>query len=154
MSTTLLDRVRGQGGKGAPRVRQLVGRLFLVTAGVNLGMAIADASDYRGFADAALFGWVEDLWAVTFGEHPAAWALVLAAGELLLGILLLHGGTATRLGGLGVIVFHLALVLFGWGFLTWCLPALAVLVPAALRDWPALRGDTEVAASSESAAAA
>jgi hypothetical protein len=33
-----------------------------------------------------------------------------------------------------VIVFHLALMLFGWGFWLWSAPALALIVPLALAD--------------------
>jgi hypothetical protein len=31
-----------------------------------------------------------------------------------------------------VVGFHLALMLFGWGFWLWCIPALAFAVPAML----------------------
>ncbi len=62
----------------------------------------------------------------------------VAAGELTLGLLLLRGGYAAKIGWLGVIGFHLALVLFGWGFLIWSAPALAALVVLSWRDWPRL----------------
>ena len=56
----------------------------------------------------------------------------------MLGILLLRGGGAAKVGWLGVIGFHLALVLFGWVLLIWSGPAIAVLVLLARRDWPRL----------------
>lgn len=34
----------------------------------------------------------------------------------------------------GVIVFHVAPMAFGWGFWLWSVPALSLLVPAALSD--------------------
>lgn len=50
----------------------------------------------------------------------------------------LVGGRAARVGWVGVITFHLLLMLFGVGFFLWSVPALAVLVVAAVRDWPRL----------------
>lgn len=48
-----------------------------------------------------------------FMANPRVWGLTVAAGELMLGLLLLRGGPAAKVGCLGVIGFHLALVLFG-----------------------------------------
>jgi hypothetical protein len=59
--------------------------------------------------------------------HPTVWALLLAACELTIAALLIK---VRRLGYLAVIAFHLALMLFGWGFWLWSLPALAFAVPA------------------------
>jgi hypothetical protein len=70
--------------------------------------------------------------------HPHAWFLALAVGEVVLGLLLLRGGPAARVGWTGVIAFHVLLMAFGFGIWVWCLPALAFLVPAARADWPAL----------------
>ena len=47
---------------------------------------------------------------------------------------------ARRLGYLAVVVFHLALMLFGWGFWLWCLPALGIALPATRN---AFRGDRQ-----------
>jgi hypothetical protein len=47
-------------------------------------------------------------------------------------------GTDGRTSWAAVIAFHLLLMLFGWGLWIWCPPALAVLVPLAVRDWPHL----------------
>ena len=59
-------------------------------------------------------------------------------GEAVLGTALLLGGTAARWGYAGVIAFHVALMLFGWGFWMWSVPALVFLVWLARRDWPLL----------------
>ncbi|MBM7515676.1 hypothetical protein [Nocardioides nitrophenolicus] len=114
--------------------RCVVGAFFLVTGGVHLGIVISDAEFYRPFADEALFPFVRDAWAEVFMARPELYGLLLMAGEIALGGCLLVGGRAARVGWAGVIAFHLLLVLFGWGFLFWVVPALGVLVPLAWRD--------------------
>lgn len=111
------------------------------TSGIHVGIVAAGTDFYRTFADGAVVPVVRQAWQDVFMAAPVGWGLALAAGELALGLLLLRGGTAARAGWCGVIAFHLLLVLFGWGFLLWSGPALAFLVPAAVRDWPRLRPD-------------
>ena len=123
---------------GAPGARRFVAALYLWTSGIHVGIVAADTSFYRQFADQAVLPLVRSSWRDVFMAAPVAWGLALAAGELALGILLFRGGLAARLGWAGVIVFHVLLVLFGWGFLFWSGPALAFLVWAAVRDWSAL----------------
>ena len=120
------------------RVRRLVGGFFLTMAGVHLGIVAAGPSAYRHFADAGLFGFVRTGWADVFMAAPAFWGLCLFAGEAVLGTLLLVGGRAARVGWVGVVLFHLLLMLFGVGVWLWSVPVLLVLVPMAVRDWPQL----------------
>jgi hypothetical protein len=115
--------------------RKFVGGFYLVTGGVHLGIVAADPELYRHFADGALFDFVNSGWQDVFMAHPAAWGLTLAAGEIGLGLLLLRGGRWARLGWAGVVAFHLALMLFGWGLWMWCVPALALLILVAGKDW-------------------
>ena len=121
----------------APRkaARTAIGGLFLSTAGIHVGLVVADPEIYASFADQALFGWVRDQWIDVFMAHPAIWGLAVATGELSLGVLLLVGGRPARWGYAGVIGFHLALMLFGWGFWAWSVPALALLIPLARNEW-------------------
>ena len=114
--------------------RQLVGGFFLVTGGIHVGIVAADTEFYRHFADAGLFGFVREGWAEVFMARPAVWGLLLAAGEITLGVLLLVGGRAAPWGWAGVIGFTVLLGLFGFGFWSWCLPALALLGWLAHRD--------------------
>jgi hypothetical protein len=118
--------------------RRVVGSFFLFTAGVHLGIVASDAEVYRHFADSSLVPPLRDAWAEVFMATPSAWGLAVMAGELTLGLLLLAGGTWARAGWVGVIGFHVALMLFGWGFWIWSVPVLVFLVVAARRDWPAL----------------
>ncbi|MFP3712159.1 hypothetical protein [Puerhibacterium sp. TATVAM-FAB25] len=125
-----LPRARRRGGLG----RTIVGGLFLTMGGVHLGLVAADPQVYGPFADGALFDFVRDGWADIVMTAPAVYGLLLMAGEVALGICLLAGGTAAKVGWVGVIAFHVLLVLFGWWTLAWVAPALAVIVPLAWRD--------------------
>lgn len=128
------------GGADSAVLRRAVGCFFLFTGGVHLGMVAADTEVYRHFADGAL-PLVRDAWSDVFMAHAATWALLVMAGELTMGLLLLVGGPVAKVGWAGVIAFHVALLLFGWGFWLWSVPALVFLVWAARRDWPALSAD-------------
>jgi hypothetical protein len=124
---------------GTPRVQRhwggpAVGCFFLFTSGVHLGIVAADTEFYRPFADEALFAFVRDGWKDVFMAQPVLFGLLLMAGECLLGLLLLRGGPAARIGWIGVIAFHVLLMLFSFGIWAWSLPALAVLVWLARKD--------------------
>ena len=122
----------------AHRVRRFVGCFYLTMAGINAGIVFADAGSYRHFADDSYLPFVTRMWQDIVMAHPAAWGLLLAGGEIVLGALLLHGGRAAQAGWLGVIAFHLLLMTFGFGIWLWSVPVLALLIPAARADWPAL----------------
>ncbi|HEX6149751.1 hypothetical protein [Nocardioides sp.] len=111
-----------------------VGGFYLTMGGVHLGLVVADPTVYGPFADGAVFGFVRTGWSEIFMANPVFWGLLVMAGELALGTLLIVGGRAALVGWAGVILFHVALMLFGWGAWLWSVPALAVLVPLALRD--------------------
>ena len=122
----------------AVRARHFVGGFYLVMGGVNAGIVAADPQTYATFADGSFSSFVTRTWHEVVMAQPYFWFLALAAGEVALGLLLLRGGTAARVGWVGVITFHVLLMSFGFGFWLWCLPALALLVSAAHADWPAL----------------
>lgn len=122
----------------AESVRRVVGGFYLVMGGINAGIVAADPETYRPFADGAFWSFVTTAWHDVVMTHPYAWFLLLAAGEVVLGLLLLRGGPAARLGWVGVIAFHVLLMAFSFGIWLWSVPALALLVPAARADWPAL----------------
>jgi hypothetical protein len=124
----------------AHTVRRAVGGFYLFTAGVNVGLAAADPEVYRDFAATSYLDLVSRLWEDVVMAEPRLWALLLAAGELAIGVLLLAGGRAARLGWVAVLVFHVLLMLFGFGLWFWSLPVLAVLVPVVLADWGDLAG--------------
>jgi hypothetical protein len=123
-----------------PPGRAVVGCFFLVMGGVHLGLVAADPAIYEHFADQALFDFVRVGWREIVMAAPAVYGLLLMAGEVTAGTLLLLGGRPARAGWAAVIAFHLLLLVFGWGFWLWSVPALAVLVPLARRDWPRTEG--------------
>lgn len=98
---------------------------------IHLALATWWPGVYRPFADDAHFGWVRDGWRDVFMANPSTWAILLALGEALIAVLLL---TRPRLGYAAVCVFTVALALFGWGFLLWCGPVLAVVLTAMIRE--------------------
>jgi hypothetical protein len=122
----------------ARRIRRFVGGFYLTMAGINAGLVLADPRSYQHFADGAYLDFVTEQWNDIVMANPTLWGLLLAAGEIVLGVLLLSDGPAARVGWVGVIAFHVLLMLFGPGTWLWCIPALAALVPAAWADWPQL----------------
>lgn len=114
--------------------RTLVGGFFLVMGGVHLGLVSADPEVYRHFADHGLFAFVRDGWQSVVMAAPRVYGLLLMAGEVTAGALLLAGGRAARVGWVAVIAFHVLLMLFGWWVWAWSLPALALLVSLARHD--------------------
>ena len=124
---------------GTPGATTACGGFYLAMGGIHVGLVSADTETYRRFADGALFGFVRTGWADVFMAHPAVWGLALAAGELTLGVLLLLGGRPARVGWVGILAFQVLLMLFGWGFWLWSLPALGMLTLGVRRDWPRLR---------------
>lgn len=137
--SAMTDVSRGPSTRPAS-LRRLVGGFYLVMGGVNLGITVADPETYRTFADGSFWPFVTRAWHDVVMAQPHLWFFLLAAGEVVLGLLLLRGGPAARTGWIGVLAFHVLLMSFGFGFWLWSLPALAFLVPVAVADWPSLEG--------------
>lgn len=114
---------------------RIVGGFFLFTGGVHLGIVAAGTELYRHFADGALFPFISAVWRDVFMANPALWGMSLSLGEVVFGLLLFRGGAWASAGWAGIIAFHLGLMLFGWGFWLWSVPALAFLGPSAVAHW-------------------
>jgi hypothetical protein len=130
-----------------PALTTGVGGFFTFTGGIHVGIVAADTAFYEPFGEPGLFGFVRTGWAEVFMAAPEVWGLLLAAAEVAVGVLLLVGGRAARVGWVLTIVFHVLLMLFGFGIWTWSVPAIAFLAWGARRDWPALGGVTPTRAS-------
>jgi hypothetical protein len=111
-----------------------VGIFFLWTSGIHVGIVAADPGFYAPFADHALVPGLTHAWSHVVMGSPTIFGLAVAAGEATLGLLLLGSPQQRRVGWSGVLAFQLALMAFGWGFWIWSLPALAMLLPAAVAD--------------------
>ena len=133
----------GSRARLARHARRFVGGFYLTMAGINAGIVFADATSYRHFADASYLPFVTRMWHDVVMAHPSLWGLLLAGGEVVLGTLLLNGGRAAQAGWLGVIAFHVLLMPFGFGIWLWSLPVLALVIPTARIDWPALTREAQ-----------
>ena len=113
-----------------------VGWFFLWTSGIHVGIVAADPGLYRRFADGSLVPGLAEGWRSVFMAHAWAYGLVVAVGEAVLALLLLLGTrSCRRVGWVGAITFHVALMCFGWGFWLWSVPVLALLIRGARHDW-------------------
>lgn len=125
--------------------RGALGGFFLVMAGINIGLVIGDSEVYRHFADRGLFSFVQNRWLDIVMAAPGAWIGLLAAGEIAIGIALLVGGRWTLPGYAAIAVFHLVLVMFGWGILAWSAPVLVLVAMAVRRELAHQRGTKDPA---------
>lgn len=122
-----------------------IGGFYLVMAGINIGLVVADAEVYRHFADQGLFSFVRAGWVDVVMAAPGMWIGLLAAGEIVIGAALLAGGPWTLPGYVAIVVFHLALVLFGWGILAWSGPVLLLMALVIRRELTTRRGTKDPA---------
>ena len=113
--------------------RRAFGIMFLLGALTHVVIVAIHAQLYSGFADAAVLGWVREAWNSIFMSHPAVFGSLLAAFEAATGLLILAGGRRAVIGMCAGLLFTLALVLFGWGYLIWSIPVGAILA-LVLRD--------------------
>lgn len=115
--------------------RRAFGVMFAGGAAVHVAIVVTGTETYRHFADTAFIPFVKQAWLSVFMPHAALFGLLLAAFELTVALLILAGGQKTALGLLAALAFHLALMLFGWGFWFWSIPMLAMLVPLLRYDF-------------------
>jgi hypothetical protein len=126
--------MRGTQTPEARPVGSYIGAFYLVMAGINIGIVIADSSTYRHFADGGLFPFVRTGWREIVMARPGAWIGLLAAGEIAIGLAFLARRPWPRIAYGAAIVFHLALMVFGWGVWLWAVPAIGALTAAARHD--------------------
>ncbi len=91
---------------------------------------------YADFANGAYVSFVRHTWRGVVVPHHDIWISLLILFELAVGVLVLLGGRRTQVAYAAAIVFHIALLSFGWGFYLWSLPmvwALSTLLRGELR---------------------
>ena len=129
-----------------PRATRIsIGGFYLVMAGINIGLVVGDSEVYRHFADGGLFPFVRNGWADIVMAAPGVWIGLLAAGEIAIGIALVGGGRWPLPGYAAIVAFHLALVVFGWGILTWSAAVLLLMSLVVRRELLTRRGTKDPA---------
>jgi hypothetical protein len=117
--------------------------LFLFAAQVNVRLAFTRPEEYLAFARFAYLDWYRDFILGFFGRHTTAIVAAIAVGQFCVGVLVLFGGRALRLGLIGAIVFLVAVAPLGTGA---GFPATLIMAWAAAlllrgRNVPALHKD-------------
>lgn len=116
--------------------RIAVGVLMLVGGAVFNAIQLATGNDYAGFADPSPFHWISQTWRAVVPANSVVLIGLLVVFEAVVGVLVLSGGRRTQLGYVAAIAFHLALWVFGWFEIGYCLvmlPALVLLLRAERR---------------------
>ncbi len=100
-----------------PKVgRAIFGLVFAAAAFFNALTVLTKPQAYvEGFGPQALFPFYENFIYGPFARHPATFVLIIAAGQLAVGILMFARGMALRLGLAGGMLFFLAITPLGVG---------------------------------------
>jgi len=98
--------------------------LLFIPAGALYNLAhLLGGDDYSGFADSSSSAFVRETWQSLVVPHHTFFIGLLVAFETAVGVLVLLGGRWTRVGLVAAIVFHVALLSFGWIYLPWAVIA-------------------------------
>lgn len=113
--------------------RTVLGFTYVVGCPVHIYFALANPMGYRDMSKWAppVSELAREFWYVWFLPHARIFALVIAAFEIAVGILILRGGSATKWGLVGALGFHLALATI-FGMWPYTVPMI-VLIAWALR---------------------
>lgn len=109
-------------------IRLGLAAMFLLGGLIHLLLVTTMPEVYKNFAVTSPFAAVRDAWRMWFVPHTVLWGSAQAVFELVLAILLVMGGRWSRLALAGAIGFHLALIAFGWAYLLWSGPMIALMV--------------------------
>jgi uncharacterized membrane protein YphA (DoxX/SURF4 family) len=121
-------RVRHHRTTALRTARFAMAALYLVAgAAVNLFFLLR-GDDYAEFARGSYLPFVRDTWASLVVPNHDAFISVLIVFEVAVGVLVLLGGRRTQLAYAAAILFHVALLSFGWGFFLWSVPMVAAMV--------------------------
>ena len=100
-----------------PRVgRAVIGLGFVAAAAFNVVSVLTNPQGYvQGFGPQALFPFYENFINDPFAADPAMFVLPIAAGQLIIGLLMFFRGAWFKLGLAGGIIFLLAITPLGFG---------------------------------------
>jgi hypothetical protein len=103
------------------------GWIFLGSAVTHLILVSTAPSSYDSFADGSWLPFVRHEWRTVLVPNVGYLIPVLMAFEAAVGVLILSR-RYRRTGIAGAIAFNAALILFGWGFCIWSVPAVGLLL--------------------------
>lgn len=115
-------------------LRRGLGAIFALGAVVNTVLLIVTPASYAPFADQAISAFVADTWRQVVAPNPVPYIGLLAVFEMVVGVVLLLGIRNWEVAAYAAAAFTVALVLFGWGFLFWSVPMLALIIAMLLLD--------------------
>ena len=102
------------------------GGVFLAGSVTHVVLVSVSSTSYDSFADSSYWPFITHAWRSVVVPNIYYLIPLLAVFEATVGILLLISSTR-RIGIAAAMAFTVALMLFGWGFWLWSLPALALL---------------------------
>ncbi len=108
--------------------RAAVAMLFLLAGAAVNALFLLTGADYDGFAAGSPVALVRDTWQSLVVPHHAVFIWLLVLGEAAIGVAVALGGRAMRAAYLAAAAFHVALMVFGFGFWVWSLPVLLGLI--------------------------
>jgi hypothetical protein len=101
--------------------------MFLGSAVTHLILVSTAPSSYDSFADGSWLPFVRHAWRSVLVPNVGYLIPVLIAFEAAVGVLILSR-RYRRTGIAAAIAFNAALIMFGWGFCIWSVPAVALLL--------------------------
>jgi hypothetical protein len=103
------------------------GGIFLASAVTHATLVMVTPHSYEAFANGSWWPFVRHAWHSVFVPNTAFFITLLIMFEAAVGLLILSRYDR-RTGIAAAIVFNAALILFGWGFCIWSVPAIALLL--------------------------
>ena len=127
--TALVAGIRAQRDDRWRRIGLIALGLLYVVFGalVNLAYLITDTS-FADFADGSWIPFVRDTWRDVVAPDQWFWIGLLIVFEAVVGVLVLLRGRWVTTGLIGMIGFHVALLLLSWWLWLWCVPMLIALI--------------------------
>ena len=121
-------------------VRTALVGMFTAAAIIHVWVSLTTPEVYAGFAETSPWTWVQDAWQRWYVPNTVPASIALAVFQFAVAGLLLVGGRAALIGLAAGAVFTAVLVAFGWWYLLWSVPVIALMAWLALRTDQRIRG--------------
>ncbi len=128
-ATVVVASVRADvSGRAMLVARFALGVLFLVFGAlVNAVYLVTDWDSFAAFGEMSQVAFVRDTWASLVVPNTGVFIGLLILGEAVAGVLVLAGGRRFEAGLVGLLGFHVGLLVFGWWLWLYAVPMLAAL---------------------------